>query len=209
MRGRSARCAAARSVRRPMLRACRGASQRGRRRVTGSTARRAVGDDADPAARATRRRACSRPTASRRCRKCVSVPSGARPMMRPAASDAAPDAELLHRRVEAHEAAAQPRRDAAGDERHRRAEAAGHEHEEQHRQRHDPRERQRRQMRRDDRIGAIEIEREDREHALLAVAVGEPADHLRGDERRRAAGEIDDGEVALRRRRRWRRCRRR
>ena len=35
-------------------------------------------------------------------------------------------------------------------------------------------------------------ERKDREQPLLAVAVGKPADHLRGDERREAAGEVDD-----------------
>ena len=50
--------------------------------------------------------------------------------MRPAAKRRRPGAELLDRRVEAHEAAAQPRRDAAGDERHRRTEAPGHEDEE-------------------------------------------------------------------------------
>ena len=38
---------------------------------------------------------------------------------------------------------------------------------------------------------------EDREHAPLAVAIGEPADHLRRDERRGAAGEIDHREIGL------------
>ena len=104
--------------------------------------------------------------------------------------------ELLDRRVEAHEAAAQSRLDAAGDERHRGAEAPGHEHEEQHRQRHDPAQRQRRQVR-GDQDGHDRDHREDREQPPLAVPVGEPADHLRGDERRRAAGEVDDGDLRL------------
>ena len=153
-------------------------------------------DDADPARRATGRRACSRPTASRRRRKCVSVPSGARPMMRPAASDATPDASCcsdalklmklprsLGSTLPVTSAVAGPNRPGtktkkSTDSATTQASGSGG-----------------RWVVNEDRPDRDQ--REDREQALLAVAIGEPADHLRRDERGRAAGEIDHREIRL------------
>ena len=123
---------------------------------------------------------------------------GRAPDDEPRASDAIPDASCWSDALKLMKLPRNLRLDAAGDERRRGAEPAGHEHEEQHRQRHHPGERQRRQMGVRSRIGPIEISARIVNSALLAVAVGEPADHLRRDERRRAAGEIDHREVRLR-----------
>ena len=182
-----------------MVRACHGASQprpcaesRRRRTARPSRCRRC-----ESAGRATGRANVqptdSQPTAP----KCVSVPSGARPMMRPAASDAIPDASCW---IDALKLMKLPR--SLGStlpvtKCGRRAEPAGNEYEEQHRQRDDPGERQRRKMGLDENRSDRD-QREDREHALLAVAIGEAADHLRRDERRRAAGEIDHREIRFR-----------
>ena len=48
------------------------------------------------------------------------------------------------------------------------------------------------------RMGAIDMTPTMRKHALLAVAIGEPADDGRGDERGKSAGEIHDRKIDLR-----------
>ena len=107
-----------------------------------------------------------------------------------------PCAKLLHRSVEAHETPAKAGRNAARDERHGRTEASGHENEEHDAHRDSGCEWEWRQVRHHH-DGNEGDEREDREYALLAEAVGQPADEGGGEQGREPACEIDVRKLGL------------